>query len=102
MPAVLIEAGLCGLPAITCPIGAIADVVLDGETGMLVEPDDLPALRVAVESLSSARDLAQRLGVSAHAHCSARFTIETTALLWVDLLREAASGSARLESEKSP
>ena len=102
MPAVLIEAGLCGLPAITCPIGAIADVVVDGETGVLVEPDDIPALRMAVEALSSDRDLAQRLGAGAHAHCTARFTISTTAPLWVDLLREAASGSARLESEDSP
>ncbi len=101
MPAVLIEAGLSGLPAITCPIGAIADVVLNGETGVLVEPDDLDALRAAVESLSSDRELAQRLGVGAHAHCSACFTIETTAPLWMGLLRQAACSSKRLSSDDS-
>lgn len=100
MPAVLIEAGLCGLPAITCPIGAIADVVVDGETGVLVEPDDLPALRVAVEALSSDRDLAQRLGAGAHAHCSARFTIATTAPCWLGLLRDAAGRQHRPQSKE--
>ncbi len=90
MPAVLIEAGLCGLPAITCPIGAIPDVVLDGKTGVLIAPDDLGALQAAVEKLCTDRGLAERLGSGAHEHCSAHFTITVTAPLWVDLLRDAA------------
>ncbi len=101
MPAVLIEAGLCGLPAITCPIGAIADVVLDGETGMLVDPDDLDALQAAVDWLCADRERAKRLGSGAQAHCSTHFTIAATAPLWVDLLGEVVDGSKRFEPEEA-
>jgi glycosyltransferase involved in cell wall biosynthesis len=90
MPAVLIEAGLCGLPAITCPIGAISDVVVNGETGVLVEPNDLGALQAAVRELFTDLELAQRLGSGAQLHCSAHFTIAATAPLWVDLLEDVA------------
>ncbi len=34
-----IEAMACGVPVITCPSGGITDFVVDGETGVLVQPD---------------------------------------------------------------
>jgi glycosyltransferase involved in cell wall biosynthesis len=102
MPAVLIEAGLCGLAAITCPIGAISDVVIDRETGVLVAPDDLGSLQQAVEELLTDQELTQRLGAAARTHCSEHFTIEKTAPLWVHLLSEVVGGTAPWESEEGP
>ena len=40
MPATLIEAGLCGLPSVATPIGAIEEIVLDRRTGFIVPPGD--------------------------------------------------------------
>ena len=40
MPATLIEAGLCGLPTISTPVGAIEDIIIDGETGRIVPIGD--------------------------------------------------------------
>lgn len=49
MPVTLIEAFAAGLPVIASGLGAINDVVRDGETGRLVAPGDARALADAVE-----------------------------------------------------
>src|SRR4029079_872302 len=40
MPAVLLEAGALGLPVVTTRVGGVAECVLDGKTGILVQPSD--------------------------------------------------------------
>ena len=69
MPATLIEAGLCGLPSIATPIGAIEEIVLD-RTGFIVPPGDSHALAGAIGKLQSAPSLADELGRSARAIAS--------------------------------
>jgi glycosyltransferase involved in cell wall biosynthesis len=86
MPAVLIEAGLCGLPAVTCPIGAITDVVIDGQTGFVVPVDDLEELSAAVGRVLDDADLRSRLGAEAARHCQEHFTISATAPAWVEIM----------------
>ena len=86
MPAVLIEAGLCGLPAVTCGVGAIPEIVLDGQTGLVGNPDDLVALRAAIDEILNDQPHARRLGTAAEAHCRARFTIAATAPRWLALI----------------
>ncbi|MDQ1431357.1 MAG: hypothetical protein QOF40_1959, partial [Actinomycetota bacterium] len=51
MPAVLIEAGLSGLPTVATPIGGIPDIVLDGESGILVTVDAVGELTAALRRL---------------------------------------------------
>jgi glycosyltransferase involved in cell wall biosynthesis len=86
MPAVLIEAGLSGLPAITCPIGAISEVVKDHKTGLLVDPCDPESLSRAVDEMLAHKDLAQRFGTRAREHCAQHFTIAATAPMWNELI----------------
>ena len=38
MPGVLIEAGLSARPVVAYDVGAVSEVVADGETGLLVAP----------------------------------------------------------------
>ena len=45
---VLLEAGLFGVPIVATSVGGIPEVVLDGETGRLVAPDDEVALAEAI------------------------------------------------------
>lgn len=47
----LVEAMACGLPIVASRVGAIADVVVDGQTAVLVPPDEVPALCHAVLDL---------------------------------------------------
>jgi len=51
LPNVLMEAMGVGLPVVASRVGAIAELVEDGRTGLLIEPDDAPALARAIERL---------------------------------------------------
>lgn len=44
LPRVLIEAFACGLPAITSNLGSMSEMIMDGESGLLVEPGNAAAL----------------------------------------------------------
>ncbi|MFS8854371.1 glycosyltransferase family 4 protein [Synechococcus sp. H55.7] len=48
---VAVEALACGVPVITYRRGGPAEIVSDGETGWVVDPDDVAALARAVENL---------------------------------------------------
>jgi glycosyltransferase involved in cell wall biosynthesis len=49
LPVALVEAMSAGVPVVTTPVGGIPELVRDGETGLLVAPDDDVALAAAVE-----------------------------------------------------
>jgi glycosyltransferase involved in cell wall biosynthesis len=92
MPAVLIEAGLLGLPTVSTPVNGIPAIVVDGSTGSLVPVGDGEALTHAVRSLLEDPDRARRLGLAAREHCAARFGIDVVAAQWLSVLEEVASG----------
>jgi phosphatidyl-myo-inositol dimannoside synthase len=58
----LLEASASGIPVIGGRVGGVPDAVQDEETGLLVDPTDLPAIVAAVKSLLRDRQLGQRLG----------------------------------------
>lgn len=93
MPAVLIEAGLCGTACVTTPVGAITDIVLDGKTGRVVPIGDGGAFREAVRELLRDPHAAERLGRAAAERCRSLFTIGVTAPAWSDVLHSCASRS---------
>ena len=51
LPMVLSEAGAVGLPLVSTDVGAIGEIVRDGETGLLVPVDDVDALAAALRRL---------------------------------------------------
>jgi len=59
------EAMAHGRPVVASAVGGLKDLVLDGETGLLVPPGDVAALRAALERLLGDRGLRERLGVAA-------------------------------------
>lgn len=59
---VYLEAGACGKPVIGTSECGAEDAILDGQTGLLVRPDDVEGLSAALRSLLSDRDLARKLG----------------------------------------
>lgn len=95
MPAVLVEAGLCGLPTVSTRIGAIPEVVVDGVTGVVVEPDDASALGRAVDALLADPSARLRAGAAARDRCMTHFEIERVAEAWDDVLTRAANDRRR-------
>jgi glycosyltransferase involved in cell wall biosynthesis len=64
-PHTVVEALAAGTPVIATRTGGVAEVVRDGENGLLVEPGDLDALTEAIERFFADRDLAGRLRANA-------------------------------------
>jgi alpha-maltose-1-phosphate synthase len=75
----VIEAMASATPVVASRIGGVPEVVVDGETGFLVEPGDVDSLHDRIASLLSDRRLARRLGDNARAAVAGRFTWESCA-----------------------
>ena len=71
---VALEAMASGTPVVASRTGGLAEVVVDGETGFLVEPGDVEALRDRLARVLSDRSLAARLGANARDLVLERFT----------------------------
>ncbi len=63
-PLVIMEAMALGTPVIAARMGSIPDVVVDGASGLLVEPDDPAAIAAAVARLHHEPRLARELADS--------------------------------------
>ena len=87
----LTEAAACGTPAVATRIVGHSDAVIDGETGVLVDPDDTIALGAAIADLIADNARRERLGTDALAN-AARFTWESTA---VGIMRTLAAEANR-------
>ncbi len=60
----LVEASACGLAVVGGRSGGVPDAVRDGETGVLVDPDDPAAVGAAVAGLLGDRERRGRLGAA--------------------------------------
>ncbi len=70
MPVALIEAAMHGVPAVTTDAGSVRQVVLDGESGVVVPMGDAEALRTAVAAVLD--DPARRSAMGAAGKCHAQ------------------------------
>lgn len=108
-PVSLIEAHAAGLPAVSTRVGGAPSVVLDGRTGLLVEPADEVRFAAAV---SDCLERAGELGAAGRAHVLAHFSldrlVDDLAGLYRSLLSDSAvadqtaSHSARSSGESGP
>ena len=82
-PVAILEAGATGLPVVSTRHGGIPDVVIDGETGFLVDEDDVDGMAQCMLRLAEDPVLAGRLGDAARARIKSFFSMERSiAELW--------------------
>jgi len=67
----IVEAMALGLPVVGAAVGGIPSVIVDGESGRLVPPEDAAALAEALVELGRDAGLRARLGVEAVARAEA-------------------------------
>jgi glycosyltransferase involved in cell wall biosynthesis len=72
----LLDAMACAKPVVATTAGGIPEVVVDGETGLLVPPRDHHALADAIVRLLNDAGLRARLGEAGLARVRERFTAE--------------------------
>ena len=70
---VVVEAGACAKPVVASRVGGIPEIIVDGQTGILVAPADADALAHAVEPLLAEPTRATRIGQAARRHVVKRF-----------------------------
>ena len=85
----VLEAMAAGVPVVACRYGAIPELVIDGETGLLIEPGDGRALASALDTL--VEDAARRdaMGAAGRSRAGERFDAARTTAALVDVMGEA-------------
>ena len=76
LPTVIMEAMATGLPVVSTRVGGIPEMVIDNQTGFLVQPEDAVALAGAIEKVTNDRSLGQRLGRAGYERAQKLFSIE--------------------------
>lgn len=84
------EAMACARPVVCSGHGGVAELVVDGATGLHVPPGDADALAQALESLLGDEPLRARLGAAGRARQRAHYTVERYAAEVAELLDEVA------------
>ena len=91
LPVAICEALAVGVPVIATAVGGVSEVVRDGESGLLVPPNDPGALANAVERLLADTELRARLSDGGR-----RIVAGYDPSPWVDALRDLFSEAEAL------
>jgi glycosyltransferase involved in cell wall biosynthesis len=75
-PVAVIEAGATGLPVVATRHAGIPDVVIDGETGLLVDEGDVNGMAECMIRMAKNPDLAAKLGRAARKRICDEFSME--------------------------
>ncbi|HHX40642.1 MAG TPA: glycosyltransferase family 4 protein [Armatimonadetes bacterium] len=86
---VVLEAMASGLPVVASRVGAIPELVVDGETGFLVPPGDADALAQAVNTLLEESRLRERMGRAGWQRAREEFDIARNGRRLVELALRA-------------
>ncbi|HEV2544564.1 MAG TPA: glycosyltransferase [Methylobacterium sp.] len=98
LPMVVAEAYAAGTPVIASRIGALAGLIEDGVTGLLVAPGDPAALAGAIERLRNQPEDARRMGAAARAAYLRDWTEAATTAALLRIYRTALD--ARLRDDR--
>src|SRR5262249_1385672 len=103
-PTVILEAMASARPVISTRLAGIPELVVHGETVILISPGDINALAQGLEQLLGDADLRLRYGQAGRARIEQRFRIENTVEPLLELFEAAAgkfqAGSARSKTTK--
>ena len=96
------EAMAYGLPCVVTKVGALDEVVIEGDTGLVVPPEDPAALEAALDSLLADGELARRMGVAGRERVERHQNWDATVeRMEPDISRAAAAASeARRRSSR--
>jgi glycosyltransferase involved in cell wall biosynthesis len=95
MPAVLIEAGMSGLPSVAFNVGGVPEVLDPGVTGILVAPGDPTAFGEALAGMCLDRDGRAHMGDAARLRCRDLYDMSKVAREYEDLFLKVAKSGPR-------
>ena len=89
-----LEAMAHGRPVVAGGVGGLLDLVVNGETGIFVEPGNVPALRAALERLLDDPELRRRMGEAGRRRAAEHYS-------WASVTRKTLEVYARYAGKKS-
>ena len=81
----LLESMRCGVPVVATRVGGNPEVVVDGVTGYLVPPGDVPAFASRTVELLLDKDLRRRMGEEARRRVERHFLLQDVAHRYEDI-----------------
>ena len=97
LPMSVIEGMAAGLAVVATPVGAVEDIIVSGETGLLVPVGESAPLGSALKSLVEDADLRRRLGENAKSFHRRKLDI----VPYVDALADLWNETAREQAKKT-
>jgi glycosyltransferase involved in cell wall biosynthesis len=95
MPVVLLEAAAAELPIVATRVGGVAEVVEDGQTGVLVLPGNPPALADALEQIEGATpEYRAEMGAKGRTLVERRYATKHVMDVWERLYYELAPSAS--------
>jgi hypothetical protein len=88
---VILEAMASGRPVVSTRLAGIPELVVDGQTGMLVPPGDSAALTQALERFLRDPELRLRFGRAGRQRIEQHFRIEQTVTPLIEMLEQSCS-----------
>jgi glycosyltransferase involved in cell wall biosynthesis len=92
------EAMAHGRPVVASAVGGLRDLVVDGETGLLVPPGDVAALRAALERLLGDGALRATMGHAGRERARSALSRQRATELTIETYQDALSPSSRLSA----
>jgi hypothetical protein len=90
LPTVILEAMATGLPVVSTRLAGIPEMVIDEETGFLVEPGNAPGFADALRRLGESPDLRERFGRAGRERVEELFNAQKTSARLGERLRASA------------
>ena len=83
----VVEAMAAELPVVASAVGGLPELVVDGDSGLLVQGGDASELAAALERLIADRELRRRMGAAGRSRAERLFDLPTFQSAHVELYR---------------
>ncbi len=97
LPTVITEAMAAGRPVVSTTVGGVPELVVDGQTGLLAAPGDIPAMADALAILTD-QSIRERMGRAGRERFLARFTARDSSRQLRELFERAEGAAGAVES----
>jgi glycosyltransferase involved in cell wall biosynthesis len=88
LPNVILEAMACGTPVLATPVGAIPDVIKNGETGFLLKSNDPKHIADQIIELLNKPEILEKVSFNAYNYVRENFSYEKVLQIWRKVFKE--------------